>query len=350
MVLHAAVAAAVLRCMNRLLRMTSAGAVVVQSALLLLGGGASLRAGLGGREDGSLGRQAGLLLLQVEDRPVEHVVVLEALAVEQLLEEALEVGVIGPVLEAEGAAVFKVGAEFGRVALAQLFGRGRHLAVHDALVLLLLGVGLEALPGEGAADEVHEDVAERFQVVAAALLDANVRVDRGITSGSGQVLVLAVGDVLVGAGIAVLLGKAEIDDVDDRLTLPETNKEIIGLNVAMDEGLGMDVFQPAEELVGKHEHRLELESPAAVIEQILQRRTQQIQYHHIVVAFNSVPTNVGDSDCCGGEGWGGKGSKESMCVSIGPCDKNKEIVKLCQTPNRFRASFSGQDHRHSSPG
>ena len=61
MVLHAAVAAAVLRCMNRLLRMTSAGAVVVQSALLLLGGGASLRAGLGGREDGSLGRQAGPL-------------------------------------------------------------------------------------------------------------------------------------------------------------------------------------------------------------------------------------------------------------------------------------------------
>ena len=214
MVLHAAVAAAVLRCMNRLLRMTSAGAVVVQSALLL-GGGASLRAGLGGREDRSLGRQAGLLLLQVEDRPVEHVVVLEALAVEQLLEKALEVGVIGPVLEAEGAAVFKVGAEFGRVALAQLFGRGRHLAVHDALVLLLLGVGLEALPGEGAADEVHEDVAERFQVVAAALLDANVRVDRGITGGSGQVFVLAVGDVLVGAGIAVLLGKAEIDDVDD---------------------------------------------------------------------------------------------------------------------------------------
>ena len=307
MVLHAAVAAAVLRCMNRLLRMTSAGAVVVQSALLLLGGGASLRAGLGGRENGSLGRQPGLLLLQVEDRPVEHVVVLEALAVEQLLEEALEVGVIGPVLKAEGAAVFKVGAEFGRVALAQLFGRGRHLAVHDALVLLLLGVGLEALPGEGAADEVHEDVAERFQVVAAALLDANVRVDRGITSGSGQVLVLAVGDVLVGAGIAVLLGKAEIDDVDDRLTLPETNKEIIGLNVAMDEGLGMDVFQPAEELVGKHEHRLELESPAAVIEQILQRRTQQIQYHHIVITFNSVPTNVGDSDYCGGGGEGRKG-------------------------------------------
>ena len=103
------------------------------------------------------------------------------------------------------------------------------------------------------------------------------------------------------------------------MTLPETNEEIIGLNVAMDEGLGMDVFQPPEKLVGEHEHRLELESPAAVIEQILQRRTQQIQYHHIVVTFNSVPTNVGDSDFCGGEGWGGK-----MCVRSGLVIKIKK--------------------------
>ena len=34
-------------------------------------------------------------------RPVVHVVVLEALAVEELLEEALEVGVVRPVLEAQ---------------------------------------------------------------------------------------------------------------------------------------------------------------------------------------------------------------------------------------------------------
>lgn len=265
MVLHAAVAAAVLRGVDWLLRVTAAGPVIVQSTLLL-GGSASLRAGLGGREDGSLRRQASLFLLQVEDRPVKHVVVLEALAVEELFEETLEVGVIRTVLEAKGAAVFKVGAEFGRVALAQLLGRGRHLAVHDALIFLLLGVGLEALPGERAPDEVHEDVAERFQVVAAALLNANVSVDRGITGSSGQVLVLTVGDVLMGARIAILLGKAEIDNVNDRLTLPQSNEEVVGLNISMDEGLCMNILQPAEELIGQHEHRLELKSSPAVIE------------------------------------------------------------------------------------
>ena len=265
MVLHAAVAAAVLRGVDWLLRVTAAGPVIVQSTLLL-GGSASLRAGLGGREDGSLRRQASLFLLQVENRPVKHVVVLEALAVEELFEETLEVGVIRTVLEAKGAAVFKVGAEFGRVALAQLLGRGRHLAVHDALIFLLLGVGLEALPGERAPDEVHEDVAERFQVVAAALLNANVSVDRGITGSSGQVLVLTVGDVLMGARIAILLGKAEIDNVNDRLTLPQSNEEVVGLNISMDEGLCMNILQPAEELIGQHEHRLELKSSPAVIE------------------------------------------------------------------------------------
>ena len=144
--------------------------------------------------------------------------------------------------------------------------RNQTFIASHRLTLLLLRVGLEALPREAPPDEVHEDVAERFQVVAAALLNANVSVDRGITGSSGQVLVLTVGDVLMGARIAVLLGKAEIDNVNDRLALSQSNEEVVGLNISMDEGLCMDVFQPAEELIGQHEHRLELKSSAAVIE------------------------------------------------------------------------------------
>ena len=57
-----------------------------------------------------------------------------------------------------------------RVSFAKnLDGRG-HLLLADPLVLLSLGGGLEALPGEGAQVEVHEDVAERLQVVASGLL------------------------------------------------------------------------------------------------------------------------------------------------------------------------------------
>jgi hypothetical protein len=39
------------------------------------------------------------LLLQVEDCPVKHIVVLKALSVEELFEQAFEVGIVGSVLE-----------------------------------------------------------------------------------------------------------------------------------------------------------------------------------------------------------------------------------------------------------
>jgi len=50
-----------------------------------------------------------------------------------------------------------------------LDGRG-HLLLADALVLLPLGGRLEALPGQGAQVEVHEDVAQGLQVITPGLL------------------------------------------------------------------------------------------------------------------------------------------------------------------------------------
>ena len=47
------------------------------------------------------------------------------------------------------------------IPLAQLLGGRAHLAVHDALVLLLLRVGLQALPRKAAPDEVHKHVPEK---------------------------------------------------------------------------------------------------------------------------------------------------------------------------------------------
>jgi hypothetical protein len=64
------------------------------------------------------------------------------------------------------------------------------LPLQDALVLLLLCGGLQALPGQTAAQEVHQDEAQRLYVVAAALLDAQVGVDRGVARCAGQILAL----------------------------------------------------------------------------------------------------------------------------------------------------------------
>mmetsp|Transcript_21030 Transcript_21030/g.64943 ORF Transcript_21030/g.64943 Transcript_21030/m.64943 type:complete len:302 (+) Transcript_21030:373-1278(+) len=105
------------------------------------------------------GHGPGALLLHVQDGPVVEVVVLEALAVEEFLEEPFDVRVVGPVLEAQRAAVLEVGPELGGVALAEGLRRRRHLAVHDALVLQLFGVRLQPLPRQRPADQVHQDVA-----------------------------------------------------------------------------------------------------------------------------------------------------------------------------------------------
>src|SRR5690606_29145891 len=87
----------------------------------------------------------------LENVPVEQAVVFVALALEQLPEESLQVSVVGAVLELQRRAVREVVLELVRVAAAELLGMSRLLSLQDALVLLLLRVRLEALPGQAAA-------------------------------------------------------------------------------------------------------------------------------------------------------------------------------------------------------
>ncbi len=69
-----------------------------------------------------------------------------------------------------------------------------------------------------------------------------MRVDRRVARRPRQVLVLAVGDVLVAPRVPVLLGEPEIDDVNNMLPFPQPDQEIVRLDVAVDEAFGMDVF------------------------------------------------------------------------------------------------------------
>jgi len=78
--------------------------------------------------------------------------------------------------------------------------------------------------------------------VALYLTDAQMSIDTGITCSTGKVLILTIWDVEVRLWVAVLLGQAEIDHVDLVATLADTHKEVVRLDVTMDEGLGMDVL------------------------------------------------------------------------------------------------------------
>jgi hypothetical protein len=72
--------------------------------------------------------------------------------------------------------------------------------------------------------------------------NAQVCVDGCVASRARQVLVLTVWDVEVSLGVTVLLGKTEINDIDLVTTLADAHEEIVRLDVTVDKGLGVNVF------------------------------------------------------------------------------------------------------------
>ncbi|KAI3487940.1 hypothetical protein L1887_48023 [Cichorium endivia] len=259
--------------------------------------------------DGSLLLDVGLDLCvfgALLDGPVKDVVVLEALADEEVAEELTEVRVVGLVVEAERTAAVEIDGHLRGEAAAEELGGGGHLLLHDAVVLLLLGGGLETLPRERAAEEVHEDVAQRLEVVTSRLLDTEVGVDRGVAGGAGEVLVLSVGDVEVGLGVAVLLGETKVDDIDLVATLTDAHEEVVGLDVTVDEVSRVDVLD-SRDLQGwrgvrgrrvrsEEKDGLEGELSVAEVEEVLEGRAEEVDDHGVVVALLAVPADEGDAD------------------------------------------------------
>jgi hypothetical protein len=126
-----------------------------------------------------------------------------------------------------------------------------------------------------------------------------VCVDARIAGSSGQVLVLAVRDVEVSLRVTVFLSQTEINHVDLVATLANAHQEVVGLDVTMNEGLGVDVLNAGDELVREEKDRLQGEFAVAKVEKILQTGAEKVQNHGIVVALGSKPTHKGNSDTSG---------------------------------------------------
>lgn len=131
------------------------------------------------------------------------------------------------------------------------------------------------------------------------ITNSQVRVDAGITSGTGQVFVLAVGNVKVRLWVAVLFGEAKIDDIDLIATFADAHEEVVRLDITVDEGLCMDVFDTGDELISKQENRLESEATIAEVEEILETGAKEVQDHGIIVAFGAEPADEGNADTTG---------------------------------------------------
>ena len=69
-----------------------------------------------------------------------------------------------------------------------------------------------------------------------------MRVDAGVASSAGQVLVLPVGNMKVGLWVSELLGQTKVDDVYLVSAFADAHQEVVGLDVTMDEVTRVDVF------------------------------------------------------------------------------------------------------------
>ena len=182
--------------------------------------------------------------------PVKDEVVLVAHSVEKVLEKLSEVANVGLLLKLKTAAIVEVNAKFVWKVLGESLDRCRQFLVSDLLIFLFLGASGEALPRQAALIEVHKDEAEGLQVISAALLNTQVRVDRGIARSSSQILAIAVRDMLASLRVTEPLGQTEVNNVYVVLLLADSNQEVVWLYITMEEVPRMDKLNSLEHLIG----------------------------------------------------------------------------------------------------
>jgi len=214
---------------------------------------------------------------------------------EQDPEELSEIHVVWGLLKPEATAVVEVHGKLSRKALAQNFYRRGHFLLTDLLILLFLGCSLKPLPGEAAPVEVHEDIAQALHVVPPTLLNAKVCVDGCISGSSCQILVLPVRDVLSSPVVSVLLRQTKVDEEEFVAVATNAHKEVIGLDIAVDEVLVVNILYATNHLISQHQDSLHGESSRAKVEEILQTRTQEIHDQDIVISLLTIPPDVRDS-------------------------------------------------------
>jgi hypothetical protein len=238
-------------------------------------------------------------LAAIELHPVVLAILDFARVLQRRGEEFAEVVVIGLVLEAQVAHVGEVLVELLRVAIAEVLDGSGLLLLSDLLVLLLVRGSLQALPGKTSTEEVHEHVAKGLEIVTTRLFPTKMGVDTHVSRGTGEGLPLTVRDVLLGLRVTVLLGHAEINNVDNvgGFAVWPSDQEVIRLDIAVDEVLLVDSLHAGQHLLGDHDDSLDREATSAVVEEILERRTEQVNDKNVVEAFLAKVIDIGDASC-----------------------------------------------------
>jgi hypothetical protein len=80
------------------------------------------------------------------------------------------------------------------------------------------------------------------------------------------------------------------------LFLVDANKEVVRLDVSVQEVIVMQKFHSLNHLVSNHSDSFQRELPFAEGKQVLQARAQQIHHHSVIVTLHAEPMHIRNSN------------------------------------------------------
>lgn len=185
------------------------------------------------------------------------------------LKEASEEVVVWFFVKLEVSTVINELHELFRHALRQLLNCGLTLLLTNFIVLFIFVLTSKTLPWELTLQEVQQNVANRLQVIPSRLLHTAMTVNRSISCCASERFAISIRNVLTGLRITVPLRQSEIYHVHRRSFVIDAHQEVIGLNVAMQEVLGVHELDTCDKLLSQHAHGLKRETSVAELEEVL---------------------------------------------------------------------------------
>lgn len=149
-------------------------------------------------------------------------------------EELLQIDIVRPLGKAQVPGVQQENLKRLGQALAQIADLCGLLLLLDSFVLFLLALGFEARPRNRTPKKIDQHMSDCLKIITAALLDASMGIDGGISCGACQSGMLLDPAVLLAV---VSLAQAKVYQVDVVLFAIDAKHEIFRLDVTVDYGL-----------------------------------------------------------------------------------------------------------------
>ena len=99
------------------------------------------------------------------------------------------------------------------------------------------------MPWERTFEQVKQDVSDALQVITSGLLFTLMSCNGGVSGSPSQIFAVLVRNMIT-LTIHVTLGETKINNVDSiACRLSCSDKEVIGLDIAMNNSLGVDLLE-----------------------------------------------------------------------------------------------------------